>query len=218
MIRHPAAPEDREVDSRRPNLFNASLAVGAVAVGFARIPLGIAYRLPGMERLAREGAAVQARLRSRLEGIVDEILDTPEAERVVQRAIGGQLPDAVVRSLLEHRVVERIAAEVVATAELDVTIDAALEAEATQRLVQSVLESPGLERVLVMATDRALRGPEMQRVIQHVAASPEVRAAVTQQGTTLADELVTGVRTRAEALDDAAERTVRGWLRRPRTA
>ena len=70
----------------------------------------------------------------------------------------------------------------------------------------------------MQATDRALRGPEMQRVIEHVAASPEVREALTRQSATLAEEMVAGVRTRAEVLDDVAERTVRGWLRRPRPA
>ena len=58
----------------------------------------------------------------------------------------------------------------------------------------------------------------MQRTIEYVASSPEVRAALTSQSTTLAEEMVSGVRTRAETFDDVAERTVRGWLRRPRPA
>jgi hypothetical protein len=70
----------------------------------------------------------------------------------------------------------------------------------------------------VQATDRALRGPELQRVIEHVAASPEVRAALTVQSTTLAEEMASNLRHRAETLDDTAERTVRGWLRRPHPA
>jgi hypothetical protein len=55
-------------------------------------------------------------------------------------------------------------------------------------------------------------------VIEHVASSPEVRAALTQQGTTLAQELAGDIRARAGTLDDATERTVRGWLRRPHPA
>jgi hypothetical protein len=70
----------------------------------------------------------------------------------------------------------------------------------------------------VQATDRALRGPELQRVIEHVAASDEVRAALTQQSTTLAAEMAQGLRTRAERLDEVAERTVHGWFRRPHPA
>ena len=70
-------------------------------------------------------------------------------------------------------------------------------------------------QLLVGATDRALRGPELQRVVEHVAASDEVRAALTAQSTSLAQELADGIRTRANSLDDVAERKARGWLRRP---
>jgi hypothetical protein len=102
---------------------------------------------------------------------------------------------------LEHRVAERIAEELAANVDLEAAITAALDHELTQRLMQAVLASPA-----------------MQQTIEHVAASPEVRAALTTQSSTLAEEMVAGVRTRAETLDDAAERTVRGWLRRPRIA
>jgi hypothetical protein len=57
---------------------------------------------------------------------------------------------------------------------------------------------------------------EMQRVIAHIASSPELRAAIAEQSSGLADEMVEGVRRRTVSLDDVAERTVRGWLRRPR--
>ena len=38
---------------------------------------------------------------------------------------------------------------------------------------------------------------------------------MTQHTETLAEEMVTDVRERAQRVDDLAERTVRGWLRRP---
>jgi hypothetical protein len=62
----------------------------------------------------------------------------------------------------------------------------------------------------VMASD------EMQHVIAHIASSPELRAAIAEQTSGLADEMVAGVRQRTVSMDDVAERTVRGWLRRPR--
>lgn len=203
---------------RRPDLVDAGLAVASVAVGLARIPAGFAARLPGMRTLADEGAAVRSRLRSRLEGLLDDALAAPEIERVLDRVVAGRLPDAVVCSLLEHHVPERIGAELAAEVDLEEAVAAALEHETTQRLVQAVLVSPGFDRLLVQATDRALRGTEMQRLVEHVAASPEVREALQQQSATLAQEMVTGVRARAEDLDEVAERTVRGWLRRPRPA
>jgi hypothetical protein len=201
-----------------PDLGDAALAVAAAALGMARLPLHAAAHLPGMGALAREGAAVRARLRSRAEGLMYELLGAPEVERLIDHALAGPLPDAIVASLLEQHVPERVAAEIAGEVDLEVAVTAALDHETTQKIVHAVLVSPGFDRVLVQATDRALRGPEMQRVIEHVAASPEVRAALTQQSATLAEEMVAGVRSRAEVLDDVAERTVRGWLRRPRPA
>jgi hypothetical protein len=202
----------------RPDLADVAIALGNVAYETARVPLHIAVRLPGMRRLAEEGALVRMRLRSALEGQVELILAAPELERALDRVIAGPLPDAIVRSLLEHHVVERLAAELATEIEIDAVVDAALEHETTQRLVTAIIASPGMDRLLVQATDRALTGPELQRVIEHVAASPEVRAALTHQSTTLATEMADGLRVRAENLDDVAERTVRGWLRRPHPA
>ncbi len=60
-----------------------------------------------------------------------------------------------------------------------------------------------------------MRSPELQQLIERIAASPEIRAALTQQTSSLAGEMVGGVRHRTERLDDAAERTVHRWFRRP---
>jgi hypothetical protein len=206
------------MDDERPDLGDAALAVAAVGYQIARIPLGVAVRLPGMRRLALDGAIVRARLRSRLAGVIEDVLASPEVARTIDRVLAGALPDAVVRSLLAHRLPERVAGELAASVDLDVAVTAVLDRDSTHQLVQAVLASPGFDRLLVQATDRALTGPEMQRIVQHVAGSPEVREALTRQSTSLAEEMVASVRTRAESLDDAAERTVRGWLRRPRPA
>jgi hypothetical protein len=171
---------------------DAALALASVAYNLAKIPVHVAERLPGMKMLATEGAAVRARVRSLLEA---------RAEDAVDWILAGRLPDAVARSAIEHQVAERIAAELAEQVDLEVAVTAALDSETTERLVQAVLTSPA-----------------MQRTIEHVASSPEVRAALTAQSTTLAEEMVSGVRTRAETFDDVAERTVRGWLRRPRPA
>jgi hypothetical protein len=86
-------------------------------------------------------------------------------------------------------------------------------------------ESPELERLLVRVldsrlavelTDRVMGSPEMEQLIGHIASSPELRAAMAAQSAGLADEMVAGVRQRTASMDDVAERTVRGWLRRPR--
>ena len=202
----------------RPDLGDAAIAAANVLFATARFPLRAAEQLPGMRRMAAEGAVVRARARTRLEALLDDVLCSPEVARAIDRVLAGTLPDAIVRSLLEHQVVERVALELAEEIDVDAAVNTALEHETTQRLVTAVIASPGFDRLLVQATDRALRGPELQRVVEHVAASPEVRAALTQQSTTLAGELAEGLRTRAGTLDDVAERTVRGWLRRPHPA
>jgi hypothetical protein len=197
---------------------DAAVAVGYVAVELVRVPLRAAERLPGMDRLAAEGAAIRARTRSRLEGLLDDVLRAPEVERAIDRLLASTVPDAIVRSLIENHVVERVALELAENVDVDAVVVTALEHQTTQDFVAAVIASPGLDQLLVQATDRALRGPELQRVIEHVAASDEVRAALTQQSTTLAAEMAQGLRTRAERLDEVAERTVHGWFRRPHPA
>jgi hypothetical protein len=177
---------------QQPNLGDAALALAGVAWSAARVPLSLAARLPGIGRIAADGAGVRARARSRLEAYAEEGVDW---------LLAGRLPDAVARSALEHHVAERIGAELARSIDVELAVSAAMEHETTQRLINAVLDSPA-----------------MQQTIEHVASSPEVRAALTAQSTGLAEEMVEGVRVRAEGLDDAAERTVRGWLRRPRTA
>jgi hypothetical protein len=178
--------------NQQPNLGDAALAVANVAWGAARLPLSVAARLPGVGRMAADGAIVRARARSRLEALAEEGVDW---------LLAGRLPDAVARSALEHHVAERIASELARQLDVEVAVAAVMDHETTQRLIQAVMDSVAI-----------------QQAIQHVAESPEVRAALTAQSTGLAEEMVEGVRVRAESLDDAAERTVRGWLRRPRPA
>jgi hypothetical protein len=67
-------------------------------------------------------------------------------------------------------------------------------------------------------TERLLASPELQRVIEHVAASPELLEAVSHHTETLVEEVVADVRSSSQRVDDLAERTVRSWLRRPRSS
>ena len=93
--------------------------------------------------------------------------------------------------------------------------------------MERALASPGLERLVVQVlesrfiddlTERVLDSPEMDAVVEHIATSPQVLDAVSQQTQSLAQEMVADVRRRTQTVDDVAERTVRGWLRRPRPA
>ncbi len=135
--------------------------------------------------------------RAPIEEAVDEVLSAPEFARVLDRSLAGSLPEELARSLVRHRVLERVVAELAASGELE-------------RLVTAALASPRTNEL----TDKVLASDETQRALYHVASSPELRDAIAKQTTGLADEVISGLRARAEQLDDRAEEV----LRRPTRA
>ena len=155
----------------------------------------------GLSGAAGRAAFFPARAAARawrgpIEEALDEVLSAPEIARVVDRALAGSLPEEFARSLVRHRVLERIVAELAASGELE-------------RLVTTALGSP---RTLEL-TDRVLTSDETQRALRHVASSPELRDAIARQTTGLAEEVIGGARASSARLDDRAEQLVR---RRPR--
>ena len=133
-----------------------------------------------------------------LEDAVDEVLSAPEIARVVDRALAGPLPEEFARSLVRHRVLERVVRELAENGELERLVTAALASERTLEL-----------------TDRVLGSDETQHALRHVAGSPELREAVARQSAGLAEDVVGGIRSSGRRLDDRTERVVR---RTPRPA
>jgi uncharacterized RDD family membrane protein YckC len=162
-------------------------------------------RRSGLADAAGRAAFFPARAAARawrgpLEDVVDEVLSAPEIARVLDRALAGSLPEELARSLVRHRVLERIGRELASSGELE-------------RLVTAALGSPQTLEL----TDRVLASDETQRALGHVASSPELRHAIARQTTGLADEVVVGVRASAAQLDDRAEQVVRRPSRTTRT-
>ena len=149
-------------------------------------------------RLANEGRASRLRVRAQLTATAEELLAAPEV-------------DAFGRALAEHHVIERVARPVLADPEIDDALTSILEEERTRRLVVQAIDS----HLAAQVTDHLLQSPEVERAVEQIASSAAVRAALANQTNSLAGELAAGLRGRAERLDDAAERTVRRWLRRP---
>jgi hypothetical protein len=207
--------------------------VGSASARVAVTPVGLAARTPVLGPALR-GAAAQvagggrdARREAswRLDRAIDQLLAAPELATLVDRLAAGPLTDAVARALARNEVPRRFAAELVATVDVDAALTAILEHPQTRELVDALTRSPAFEQILtdavdskltVEVTDRLLQGPAMQHAIEHLAASPELRQVITEQSAGMAQQTMDGVRRRSVTLDDAAERTVRGWLRRPR--
>ena len=169
------------------------IAVGRVALLPARVvaraPLVRSVVARTEEQLASEGADLRARGRSELESAANEIVASPEVERTVDGVLAGPLPDAVAKSIVAHRVAERVVEQITSSPEFDEAIDRALASRLTADI-----------------TDRALHSAEVQRAVEEIAASPAVRAALTRQTTTLADEVVQAAGRRAGTWDDAVQR------------
>jgi uncharacterized RDD family membrane protein YckC len=204
--------------------------IGAKTGRLALLPARVLARSPFVgplrgrtERLAETGRNAEVDARRRLESAAEGVLSAPEAEHVVDGVLAGALPEAVARSLIEHRVVERLVAEVLSSVELDREMVSAREAERTERLVSQALANPALERVLAEAlqsrltldlTDQVVRSPAFKRALTEVLGSPELRAALKGQSLSFAGELVTGLSQRLRKLDDAIERGPRRWFHR----
>ena len=149
---------------------------------------------PGIADSAGRAAFYPARVaarawRGRIESAAEDVVSAPEIARIVDSALAGPLPEEIARSLVRHRVIERIVAELAATGELE-------------RLIEQSLGS----RQTLELTDRVLASSEMQLVLQNIASSPELRRAVTRQSAGLAEDVVAGVRRSATRLDERIAR------------
>jgi uncharacterized RDD family membrane protein YckC len=122
----------------------------------------------------------------------------PELTRLIDRALAGPLPEELAQSVIEHHVLERIVGELAASGELD-------------RLVASALGSP---RTMEL-TDRIVRSDEFRGALRQIVASPELRAALTEQTAGIFDDLIAELRRSAVRMDDGVEHTIH---RPPRAA
>ena len=113
----------------------------------------------------------------------------PIAEDALDRSLAGPLPEALARSLIEHRVLERVVDELLASPEFRASIVATLEREEIEGLVGEVLRSPSTERLL---------GEAMT--------SPAVRGALTRQTTTAGEALVARLRAGHRTGDASVDR------------
>jgi uncharacterized RDD family membrane protein YckC len=134
---------------------------------------------------AAYSARVAARVwRRPLEAAAAELLSTPEVRRAADRTLSSELPEELGRLLVRHRVVERVVHELVVSGELE-------------RMLETTLASPESQAMV----DRVLASPAMKQSLERVLAGPEVRAALRSQSSSLADEVMDGVRGSATKAD-----------------
>jgi uncharacterized RDD family membrane protein YckC len=117
-----------------------------------------------------------------------------EAERAIDSLLAGPLPEAVARSIVRHRVLQRMVDEVLAAPEgepapLDVAVQRILASPTTEASIARVVESPAFRNAML-----------------EVLSSPEIRKALARQSAGFGGELADAIGTRAAALDDSIGR------------
>lgn len=192
---------------------NERNGVVRVAIRVGRYPVRIMLApARGIARSQRADAAVRSGV-DRVAGVVGDALES-EAGRAVDIAMTGPLPEALAHSLVEHRVMQRMAREVLDGADVDGMVAAVSADELTEKIVRQMLASPAMEQFLSDAleskltsdlADKLLQNPELQRVIDGA-----VRSAMTRQATSLADRMAASAR----RADDAIDAPPRRWFRR----
>jgi uncharacterized RDD family membrane protein YckC len=182
--------------------------------GFAADADGITARL---SRMAMRPARAAARSgRTALTG---------EAERAIDGVLAGPLPEAVARSLVEHRVVERVLAEWLEAAVAGQETPGP-ERERLERALEQALASPAVEQRLADAlgsrlserlAERVVHSAAFERALSEVLASPEVRTALTRQTAGFGADVAASLRRNARSADDEVEARIgRAVGRQPR--
>ncbi len=186
---------------------------GARGVGRLGVRTGLFVFRP-VRAVARSGGTVVAR---ELEDRTVDAIAAPAVQRAVDRILAGPLPETVARSLVEHRVAERVVTEALRNEDgrVEELVEALVANPAFERMLRDTLDS----KVTSELTDRVLHSPTFEQALGAVLTSPQMRAALTVQSTGLAADVSEGLRRRAVGLDDAIERPPRRWFRRaPRPA
>src|SRR4051794_27037657 len=139
----------------------------------------------GVERLARRPVAAAARSsRSVL---------AAELDRAIEHVLAGSLPEKVVQSVVDNRVVERVLAQ------------AAVDEHAPGRLVERLLADERVTRIIAQTTQRVVTSAEFEHALATVLESPEVRRAVHVQARGFKDEIAESVRARCAHWDEVVE-------------
>jgi uncharacterized RDD family membrane protein YckC len=132
-----------------------------------------------------------------------------EAERAIDGVMAGPLPEAVGRSIVEHRVVERVVSEALAAKASE---GPALDEDQLADLAHRVMTNPALQRTLTNAieseqtkelVDTLVHSEAFRNALKTTLSSPEVRAALMQQTSGFGGEIAAAIRTRAHRTDDA---------------
>ena len=136
-----------------------------------------------------------------MEDAVVRALESPATDRAIRRALASQSTERRANEVLESELVGKV---------IDRAIENALNSPETERRINEILESQLVDRVW----ERLLASDEVQKLVERIAEAPEVRAAITQQGLGLLDDVGRGIASVTRRLDDWLEQRFRKLFRR----
>jgi len=123
---------------------------------------------------------------------------------------GLSLERRAVDRVLESDELERVVNVAINSTHIQAALKQALESDGAAQLVDSLFDSGLLDHFL----DRLLASESLWRMIDEIAASPAVTAAISQQGLGFADQVGDQVRERSRKADDWMERAARRLIGR----
>lgn len=118
---------------------------------------------------------------------------------------GARLARRTANRVLEGEELERAVAGALNDVRVQVMFRRTLDSEGAARLIDTFFDSGLFDRFV----SRLLTSDGLWRLVDEIAGSPAVTAAVSQQGLRFADQVGGDVRTRSRAADDWLERTAR---------
>ncbi len=135
------------------------------------------------------------------------------AERELRGALGRRAEatalaslDALLASAFAREAIDRIlASPLLKGPELERAVQSALDSPAMERLVVRAIES----ELMTEAVERLLQTDDLWLLVDEIARSPSVAAAVTQQSAGFVDEVAGSVRSRTRSADERLESRVR---------
>jgi hypothetical protein len=157
--------------------------------------------------------------RSRSQGFDAVRLALPPATEVVATARRLPRRARAFAGALAGRAMLAVVDAVVASPYAERALDHVLES----RLAEHAVESPGMERMVAQVIEsrlldevvaRLLECEELWILVDEIAESPAVTAAITQQSLGFADEIADDINQRTRRADAIAERAARRLLRR----
>lgn len=141
----------------------------------------------------------------------------------IDKTLESPLVEAVGEAVAKHRVIERVARPIAESGALDQLVLDAIGSPITDRLAERVLSSPAADHLVARVIEselvdhivvRLLASDDLWILVDEIAASPAVTAAISRQGMGLADQFADVVRVRSNRADDRLERGLRRVLRR----